>query len=125
MSFPKVNERKRESKGIQGFFSSFERIKEFRLKEIYFPELSNKILLIYLSNRTSEETVVLENASFQIQGDKTFLVGRIAEGTTPNDWASGVNTAISWNSIEQYLVFDSLQDYMDRIARSYTEENFH
>jgi hypothetical protein len=125
MSFPKVKERKRESKGIQGFFSPFERIKEFRLKEIYFPELSNKILLIYLSNRTSEETVVLENASFQIQGDKTFLVGRIAEGTTPNDWASGVNTAISWNSIEQYLVFDSLQDYMDRIARSYTEENFH
>jgi len=95
------------------------------LNELYFPDFSDKILLIYLGNRNSEESVVLENAAFQVQGDKIFMVGRIAEGTTPNDWASGVITAVAWDSIEQYLVFDSLQEYMDRVARSFTEENFH
>ncbi len=95
------------------------------LNEFYFPDLSEKIVLIYLGSRTSEESVVLEDVAFQIQGDKIFMVGRIAEGTTPNDWASGVSTAIAWDRIEQYLVFDSLQEYMDRVARSYSEGNFH
>lgn len=95
------------------------------LKELYFPDLSGKTVLIYLGNRTSEESVVLEDVSFQIQGDKIVMVGRIAEGTTPNDWASGITTAVSWDGIEQYLVFDSLQEYLDRVARSYTDENFH
>ena len=99
--------------------------KELGLKELFFPDFSGKIVLLYLENRASEDSVVLENAAFQIQGDKIFLVGRIAEGTTPNDWASGVDTAVSCDSIEQYLVFDSLQEYMDRVARSYTEENYH
>jgi len=95
------------------------------LKELYFPDLSGKTVLIYLGNRTSEESVVLEDVSFQIQGDKIVMVGRIAEGTTPNDWASGITTAVSWDGIEQYLVFDSLQEYLDRVARSFTDENFH
>lgn len=95
------------------------------MTELYFPDLTQKIVLVYLSNRSSEDSVVIENPIFQVQGDKIFLVGRIAEGTTPNDWASGVATAICWESIEQYMVFDSLQDYMDRVARSYTDGNFH
>ncbi|MDD2603237.1 MAG: hypothetical protein RBR20_11980 [Desulfobacterales bacterium] len=81
-----------------------------------FPDLSNKIVLIYLTNQCDEHNVVLEHPHFEQQGDKMFIVGVFAEGTTANDWATGIPTAVAWDNVEQYLVFDSLEDYFYRIS---------
>ncbi len=93
--------------------------------ELRFPDLSEKVVLIYLIGRAIEDAVVLENARFEVQGAKTFIVGEFSEGTTANDWVSGIRTAISWDSVEQYLIFDSLEDYFARVSRAYEKEQFH
>jgi hypothetical protein len=84
--------------------------------DMRFPDLSGKIVLIYLTNQCDEHNVVLEHARFEQQGDKLFIVGVFAEGTTANDWATGIHTAVAWSNVEQYLAFDSLEDYFYRIS---------
>jgi hypothetical protein len=86
------------------------------MKDWRFPDLSDKIVLIYLTNQCDEHNVVLERPHFEQQGDKLFIVGVFAEGTTANDWATGIHTAVAWDHVEQYLVFDSLEDYFYRIS---------
>lgn len=81
-----------------------------------FPDLSHKIVLLYLANQCDEHNVVLAQPRFEQQGDKLFILGIFAEGTTANDWATGIHTAVAWDKVEQYLVFDSLEDYFDRIS---------
>jgi len=90
---------------------------------ISFPDLHNKVVLVYIRNRPLDDYVVLERVAFEIQGGKAFIVGAIAEGTTTNDWAAGVPTALSWDSVEQYLVFDSLEDYFARETQSYDPQS--
>ena len=92
------------------------------MKDMRFPDLSGKIILIYLTNQCDEHNVVLEQAKFQMQGDKLFIVGVFAEGTTANDWATGIPTAVAWSNVEQYLVFDSLEDYFYRISLAHENQ---
>ena len=88
------------------------------MMDMRFPDLGDKVVLIYLTNQCDENNVVLEQARFEMQGDKLFIVGVFAEGTTANDWATGVHTAVAWGNVEQYLVFDSLEDYFVRLVRT-------
>jgi hypothetical protein len=90
---------------------------------ISFPDLRDKVVLVYIRNRPLDDYVVLERAHFEIQGGRGFVVGRIAEGTTTNDWAAGVPTALSWESVEQYLIFDTLEDYFARETQSYDPQS--
>jgi len=84
-----------------------------------FPDIAHKVILIYLSGRPDEHNAVLQNAHFENQGGRIFVVGEFAEGTTANDWASGISTAIAWDQVEQYLVFESLEDYFTRMGRAW------
>lgn len=80
------------------------------------PDLSRKIVVLYLSNRTYEHVVVMADPEFEIQGERLFLCGSIPDGVSPNDWAVGVRTHVAWAQVEEYLVFDSLEDYLNRAA---------
>lgn len=92
------------------------------MKDMRFPDLGDKVVLIYLTNQCDENNVVLERTRFEMQGDKLFIVGVFAEGTTANDWATGVHTAVAWSNVEQYLVFDSLEDYFHRISLAHENQ---
>jgi len=89
--------------------------------DLEFPDLSQKIVLLYLVNRSDDHNVVLQSPTFEVQGGRVFLVGDFAEGTTANDWAAGVRTAISWENVEQYLLFDSIDDYFARISMGWND----
>ena len=89
------------------------------------PHLKDKIVLLYLKNRSLDDAVLLREARFDIQADRVFIVGRFCEGATDNDWATDVGTAISWDAVEQYLVFDSLEDYFSRASQAMDKSGFH
>ena len=90
-----------------------------------YPNLSGKILLVYLRNRPLDDGVVLQHAAFEIQGDRVFLTGEVAGGGAADDWAAGVRTAIAWDAVEQYLIFDSYDDYMNRASQAFPKDNYH
>ena len=95
------------------------------MQELYFPDFGTKVLLIYLVDRSPDESIVLQNASFEIQGGRPFIIGEFAEGASANDWVAGVMTALAWDTVQQYFVFDSMEDYMARASQAYHAEQFH
>ena len=95
------------------------------MAEMDFPNLSGKVILVYLVNRSLEECVLLTDASFEIQGGKVFLVGKFAEMVSANDWIAGVKSNLSWDCVEHYYVFDSMEDYTTRASKAYEYENKH
>ena len=90
-------------------------------ENMQLPDFSGKVVILYLSNSTDERGIVLQDPVFQIQGDRLFLLGRIAEGTSPNDWVAGVYSGVAWECVDQYLVFDSLEDYLARASLAWAE----
>lgn len=95
------------------------------INDAAFPDFSGKVILLYLINRSPDDAVVLHSTRFEVQGTRVFLVGEYAEGTTASDWAAGVSTAVSWDSVEQYLIFDSIEDYFSRASLAYNKESMH
>ncbi len=85
------------------------------------PDFAGKVVLLYLTYTSDDRGIVLEDPVFQAQGDRLFLVGRIAEGTSPNDWVAGSMSGVAWESVDQYLVFDSLEDYLGRASLAWAE----
>jgi hypothetical protein len=59
--------------------------------------------------------IVMEYAEFRRLGNKLFVVGRIPEIVNAG-WASRLQSAVSWDSVVHYLIFDSREDYQTRIA---------
>ena len=90
-----------------------------------FPKLSDKVILIYLKARPPDDNVLLSDARFETQGGKVFLVGEVAEGGSANDWVAGIQTAIGWDCVEQYFIFDTMTDYLNRVSRAYSTESIH
>ncbi|GLQ31363.1 hypothetical protein [Litoribrevibacter albus] len=64
------------------------------------------------------ETLAMKDISFQTIQDRLFVVGRIPLGATSKDSALNNTCAIAWNSVQDFLVFDSEQDYFMWIEAS-------
>lgn len=90
-----------------------------------FPDFSHKIVLVYLMGRPPDDGVLLEHAVFEIQGGRPFIIGDFAEGASANDWVAGVRTALAWDTVQQYFMFDSMEDYMARASQAFNAEQFH
>ena len=90
-----------------------------------FPDFSDKIVLIYLMGRSPDDGVLLERAVFEVHGGRAFLTGEFAEGASANDWVAGVRTALAWDTVQQYFMFDSMEDYMARASQAFNAEQFH
>lgn len=86
-----------------------------------FPPLdfSDKILFIYKSN--SENDIALESPQLLLLGGRYFLVGRVPDGGSSNDWLAGLTSYVAWDEIEEFIVFDSLEDFFTRLSQSWSD----
>jgi len=53
-----------------------------------------------------------------LQFERLFLVGAIPKNSTTNDWAVGKKSAIAWDSVTEYIIFDSEEQYAELIDKS-------
>ena len=71
-----------------------------------------------VSFSTDRDTLAMKNIRFGIQKDRLFVLGEVPGNATKNDWAANRPCAIAWDSIVDYIVFDSEQQYIELITRS-------
>lgn len=64
------------------------------------------------------DTLALKNVRFDLQNGILFVVGEIPIGATINDWAVGRPGALAWNSVTEYMIFESEQQYAELILKS-------
>ena len=82
------------------------------------PDLSGKVVLVYHAGiRDPNICSAVVEPHFERQGGRLFLCGESAPGETPNDWIAGCKLCLAWESIEGYVVFQSLEDYVRRSKR--------
>jgi hypothetical protein len=84
------------------------------------PDFSGKIVYLYQENRDHE--VTLQNARFVELNGRLFLAGEIPEGGSANDWLAGLTAYVSWEHVQEFIVFDSIEEYYARLSRGWSEE---
>ena len=58
------------------------------------------------------------NPKFELQNNKLFVVGVVPKGVTNNNWAEGTICAVSWEDVTDYMIFNSLEDYIKCTEKS-------
>jgi hypothetical protein len=84
--------------------------------EDHIPDLSGKYLQITLSTR-SDDAYLIQDAGFDIQAGRMFVVGRISDAYSGTCWAKGAVVAIAWDTVERYVLFDSLEHFQEELRR--------
>ena len=79
------------------------------------PDFANKIVAF---STVTDSTLAIENPTFESQFERLFVVGHIPKGATTNDWAAGRPCAIAWESITDYIVFDTNEQYLELLEKS-------
>ena len=87
------------------------------------PDLTGKIVLLYLAHRDHETTI--EAPVFEVHSGRLFLAGRVPNGGSQNDWLAGLKVYIAWDQVQEVVVFDSLDDYYDRVALAWNDSVMH
>jgi len=85
--------------------------------EDVLPSFRGKVLTIYFLDRaTSGDTgSIIEDPRWEQQAGRLFLVGTVPHGVSPGDWNGGLVSAVAWDAIAEYTVFDSIDEYRQRV----------
>ncbi len=82
------------------------------------PDLTGKVVIVYhLGTRDPHISSAVVEPHFERQGGRLFLCGGPAPGDSPNDWIVGCQICLAWETVEAYVVFESLEDYHRRSER--------
>lgn len=81
------------------------------------PDFTGKLVVLYVTSPPAgmDAGVILEYPEFRRFGERLFVVGRVPE-KIDSAWASRPQSAVAWNSIVHYLIFDSREDCERRVA---------
>ena len=60
---------------------------------------------------TDSDNLAITNISFKLINEKIFVFGIIPYGATKNDSGVGKECAIAWDSITDFMVFETEQEY--------------
>lgn len=79
------------------------------------PDFTGKVLSIVLKG--AEWTRAIQDPHFELQCGRLFLVGTSPREASTRDWIAGSRYAVAWDSVLDYAVFDSVDEYLDRLRR--------
>ena len=79
------------------------------------PDFAGKLVAFYVADPTQALAggVLLEYPEFKVFGGRVFVVGRSPE-LAGTEWASQLPSGLAWDSVIQYIVFASREDYLER-----------
>ena len=86
------------------------------MKEL--PDFTGKILVLYAQNpgQAMQNGTALEYPEFKTFGNRLFIVGRVPD-IGSDEWDSNLQTAVAWDAVQSYLIFESKQDYIVRLQK--------
>jgi hypothetical protein len=64
-----------------------------------------------------DHTYAIDRPRFELQGDRWFVVGTVPHGGSNGDWSEGATSAVAWDQVNTYLVFDSVKHYQKGLKK--------
>ena len=89
------------------------------MKKPRHPDFAGKFVLFTVVG--SDHTLGLDNPRIERQCDRWVVAGIVPRGYVSGNWCAGAALAMAWDRIIYYLVFDSVDDYQNRIKASRAE----
>ncbi len=82
-------------------------------------DFSGKVLVVYVADspRGIQDGVVFEYPELRNVGGRLFLTGRVPE-VQGQEWVASLQTAVAWDSVVSYVVFNSREEYAARTTAS-------
>lgn len=65
-----------------------------------------------------DDTLAVKDVKFKEILGRLFATGVIPEGTTKNDWAVGNSCAVAWDSVTDFIVFETVEDYVRSLEKA-------
>ncbi|MEI8044786.1 MAG: hypothetical protein WCL11_25465 [Verrucomicrobiota bacterium] len=79
----------------------------------HLPQLAGKVLSVLC---TGEDTgQLIYDPFFQDQGGRLFMVGIVPKEASRDNWMEGLLCAIAWDTVQDYVIFASMDDYLTRL----------
>lgn len=78
------------------------------------PDFTGKLVSISFADASG--AMLLESPHWAMQGGKLFLTGMVTSDTTDDDWMEGLEGAVAWDKVSDYVVFESAADFRKRYA---------
>jgi len=76
-------------------------------------DFTNKVVSVSIAGE--DDGRCLEHPHWETQGGRLFLVGTVPGGASSNNWCGGIPSAVAWDAVTDYLVFDSAKHYLERV----------
>lgn len=67
---------------------------------------------------TAQDNLAIKNVTLETIEGRLFIVGQVPKGTTTNDWAADRECAVAWDSVIDYILFDSEEQYVESKDKS-------
>ena len=83
--------------------------------ERHFPDFAGKHVMFREYGKPGT-THLLEDVVFETKDGVVLVVGRYSEGLPTDSWVRGLVVGIAWNSVLNFTVFDSADDYRTRLT---------
>jgi len=77
------------------------------------PQFAGRVLSVLCAGEDTGQLIY--DPSFEEQGGRLFLVGLVPEDASRDNWMEGLTGAIAWETVQDYVIFDSMQDYLTRL----------
>ncbi len=77
------------------------------------PRLAGKVLSVLCAGEDTGQ--LISNPSFEEQGGRLFLVGTVPKDASRDNWMEGLPCAIAWDTVQDYVIFASMDDYLTRL----------
>lgn len=81
-----------------------------------YPNFTGKLLVVHLIGRDGQVTNIIQDARFEIQAGRLFLVGEIVQNPVDNLPLAGLKNAMAWDQVADYTVVDSVDDLLKRLG---------
>ena len=79
----------------------------------HLPEVAGKILSVLCAGEDTGQ--LIHDPSFEEQGGRLFLIGTVPKEASRDNWMEGLPCAIAWDTVQDYVTFASMDDYLTRL----------
>ena len=79
----------------------------------HLPQFAGKVLSVVCAGEDTGQLIY--NPLFQEQGGRLFVVGTVPKEASRDNWMEGLTCAIAWETVQDYVVFESIDDYLGRL----------
>ena len=79
-----------------------------------FPDFTGRVLSILCASEDTGQLIA--DPVFEKQAGRLFLVGIVPEQSSEDDWMRGLPCAVAWDTVQDYVVFESMSDYLKRLS---------